>query len=47
VSLISRKNEKESNPSARAQKKSLSINTKAFVELGEDLITWVCLVLNA
>jgi hypothetical protein len=42
VSLISRKNEKESNPSARAQK-----NTKAFVELGEDLITWVCLELNA
>jgi hypothetical protein len=27
--------------------KSLSLNTKAFVELGEDLITWVCLVLNA
>ena len=40
----------ESNPSARARKntsKSLSLNTKAFVELGEDLITWVCLVLNA
>jgi hypothetical protein len=38
-----------SNPSARAQKntKSLSLNTKAFVELGEDLITWVCLELNA
>jgi hypothetical protein len=27
--------------------KSLSLNTKAFVELGENLITWVCLVLNA
>jgi hypothetical protein len=39
-----------SNPSARARKntsKSLSLNTKAFVELGEDLITWVCLELNA
>jgi hypothetical protein len=39
-----------SNPSARAQKehnKSLSLNTKAFVELGKDLITWVCLELNA
>jgi hypothetical protein len=39
-----------SNPSARAQKntsKSLSLNTKAFLELGQDLITWVCLELNA
>jgi hypothetical protein len=39
-----------SNPSARARKntsKSLSLNTKAFVESGEDLITWVCLELNA
>jgi hypothetical protein len=49
VSLISRKNEKESNPSARAQKNKTNhshLTLKLFVELGEDLITWVCLVLN-
>ena len=33
--------------SSKELNKSLSLNTKAFVELGEDLITWVCLVLNA
>jgi hypothetical protein len=33
--------------SSKEHNKSLSLNTKAFVELGEDLITWVCLVLNA
>jgi hypothetical protein len=51
VSLIARKNEKEKKQSKRksskVQNKSLSLNTKAFVELGEDLITWMCLVLNA
>jgi hypothetical protein len=33
--------------SSKEHNKSLPLNTKAFVELGEDLITWVCLVLNA
>jgi hypothetical protein len=33
--------------SSKEHNKSLSLNTKAFVELGEDLITWVYLVLNA
>jgi hypothetical protein len=33
--------------SSKEHNKSLSLNTKAFVELGEDLITWVCLELNA
>ena len=33
--------------SSKEHNKSLSLNTKAFVELGDDLITWVCLVLNA
>jgi hypothetical protein len=50
VSLISRKNEKESNPSARAQKNTINLShlsLKLCVELGEDLITWVCLELNA
>jgi hypothetical protein len=51
VSLISRKIEKEKKQSKRKSSKehnkSLSLNTKAFVKLGEDLITWVCLVLNA
>jgi hypothetical protein len=51
VSLISRKIEKEKKQSkcksSKEHNKSLSLNTKAFVELGEDLITWVCLVLNA
>ena len=49
--LITRKNVKEKKRSKRKSSKehnkSLSLNTKAFVELGEDLITWVCLVLNA
>jgi hypothetical protein len=50
VSLISRKNEKESNPSAGAQKNTTNLShlsLKLYVELGEDLITWVCLELNA
>jgi hypothetical protein len=50
VSLISRKNEKESNPSARAQKNTTNLShlsLKLCVQLGEDLITWVCLELNA
>jgi hypothetical protein len=49
VNLISRKNEKRKRSKRKSSKehnKSLSHNTKAFVELGEDLITWVCLVLN-
>jgi hypothetical protein len=40
----------ESNPSARAPKntsKSLSLVTMALCGIGEDLITWVCLQLNA
>ena len=40
----------ESNPSARARKntsKSLSLVTMAYVEFGEDLISLVCLELNA
>jgi hypothetical protein len=49
--LITRKSEKENKRSKRKSSiehnKSLSLVTKAFVELGEDLITWVCLVLNA
>jgi hypothetical protein len=51
VSLIARKNEKESKRSKRKSSKehakSLSLVTNAFTELGEDLITWVCLELNA
>jgi hypothetical protein len=51
VSLIARENEKESKRSKRKSSKehgkSLSLVTNAFVELGEDLITWVCLELNA
>jgi hypothetical protein len=51
VSLIAIKNEKESKrskrKSSREHGKSLSLVTNAFVELGEDLITWVCLELNA
>ena len=40
----------ESNPSARAQKNTTNLShlsLKLCVELGEDLITWVCLELNA
>ena len=33
--------------SSKEHGKSLSLVTSAFVELGEDLITWVCLELNA
>jgi hypothetical protein len=51
MSLIARKNEKESKRSKRKSSKehgkSLSLVTNAFVDVGEDLITWVCLVLNA
>jgi hypothetical protein len=39
-----------SNPSARAQKNTTNLShlsLKLCVELGEDLITWVCLKLNA
>jgi hypothetical protein len=53
--LITRKNQERikkegSNPSARARKntsKSLSLVTRALVEYGEDLISLVCLELNA
>ena len=45
--LITRKNEKESKrskrKSSREHNKSLSLVTKAFVELGEDLISFVVL----
>jgi hypothetical protein len=51
VSLIARKNEKESKLSKRKSSKehgkSLSLVTNAFVDVGEDLISSVCLVLNA
>jgi hypothetical protein len=39
-----------SNPSARAQKNTTNLSHLSLnlcVELGEDLITWVCLELNA
>ena len=50
IELFARKNERRKQSKRKSSKehnKSLSLNTKAFVELGEDLITWVCLVLNA
>jgi hypothetical protein len=50
IEMISRPNEKKKQSKRKSSKehnKSLSLNTKAFVELGEDLITWVCLELNA
>jgi hypothetical protein len=48
--MIARKNERRKQSKRKSSKehsKSLSLNTNAFVELGEDLITWVCLELNA
>ena len=48
--MIARKSERRKQSKRKSSKehnKSLSLNTKAFVELGEDLITWVCLELNA
>jgi hypothetical protein len=50
IEMIARTNEKKKQSkrkSSNEHNKSLSLNTKAFVELGEDLITWVCLELNA
>jgi hypothetical protein len=50
IEMIARTNEKKKQSKRKSSKehnKSLSLNTKAFVELGEDLITWVCLELNA
>jgi hypothetical protein len=50
IEMIARTNEKKKQSKSKSSKehnKSLSLNTKAFVELGEDLITWVCLELNA
>ena len=49
IELIARKNERKKQSKRKSSKehdKSLSLVTKAFVELGEDLITWVCLELN-
>jgi hypothetical protein len=50
IEMIARTNEKKKQSKRKSSKehnKSLLLNTKAFVELGEDLITWVCLELNA
>jgi hypothetical protein len=50
IEMIVRTNEKKKQSKCKSSKehnKSLSLNTKAFVQLGEDLITWVCLELNA
>ena len=50
IELFARKNERRSNPSARAQKNTTNLShlsLKLCVEFGEDLITWVCLELNA
>jgi hypothetical protein len=50
IEMIARMNEKKKQSKRKSSKehnKSLSLNTKAFVELGEDLITWMCLELNA
>jgi hypothetical protein len=50
IEMIARTNEKKKQSKRKSSKehnKSLSLDTKAFVELGEDLITWVCLELNA
>jgi hypothetical protein len=49
--LITRASEKEKKQSKRKSSKehgkSLSLITKAFCEIGEDLISLVCLELNA
>jgi hypothetical protein len=49
--LITRTSEKERKRSKRKSSKehdkSLSLITKALSGIGEDLITWVCLELNA
>jgi hypothetical protein len=50
IELFARKSEgkkQSKRKSSKEHNKFLSLNTKAFVELGEDLITWVCLELNA
>jgi hypothetical protein len=50
IEMIARTNEKKKQSKRKSSKehnKSLSLNTNAFVEFGEDLITWLCLVLNA
>jgi hypothetical protein len=51
IELIARKKmRKRSNPSARAQMNTTNLSHQSLrlcVELGEDLITLVCLVLNA
>jgi hypothetical protein len=49
--MITRTNEKEKKQSKRKSSKehnkSLSLVSKALCGIGEDLITWVCLELNA
>jgi hypothetical protein len=51
IELFARKNERKKQSKRKSTKehnKSLShLSLKLFVELGEDLITWVCLELNA
>jgi hypothetical protein len=50
LQMITRKNERRKLSKCKSSKeynKSLSLNTKAFVELRDDLITWVCLELNS
>jgi hypothetical protein len=42
-----KENKRSKRKSSKEHGKSLSLVTNAFVDVGEDLITWVCLVLNA
>jgi hypothetical protein len=41
-----KENKRSKRKSSKEHDKSLSLVTNAFVDVGEDLITWVCLVLN-
>jgi hypothetical protein len=50
IEMIARKNERKKQSKRKSSKehhKSLSLLTKALCGIGEDLITWVCLELNA
>jgi hypothetical protein len=48
ITITSEKEKKQSKrKSSKEHDKSLSLITKALCGIGEDLITWVCLVLNA
>jgi hypothetical protein len=50
IELIARKNQRRKQSKRKSSKehgKSLSLITKALCGIGEDLITWVFLVLNA